>query len=110
MGDQIPLVAKVVALADSFDAMTTDRPYKKRRGMEDVVDDFRRNTGKQFAPEVVASLCRALLKEVSGETNPRRIIKLLGKNYVEPASVAPLLQALIDDLESGAFSIAAGNA
>ena len=110
MGDQIPLVAKIVALADSFDAMTTDRPYKKRRGMEDVVDDFRRNTGKQFAPEVVASLCRALLKEVSGETNHRRIIKLLGKNYVEPGSVAPLLQALIDDLESGAFSVSAGNA
>ncbi|MDT4967895.1 MAG: hypothetical protein QOJ64_2632 [Acidobacteriota bacterium] len=110
MGHQIPLVAKIVALADSFDAMTTDRPYKKRRGMEDVVDDFRRNTGKQFAPEVVAPLCRALLKEVSGETNPRRIIKLLGKNYVEPASVAPLLQALIDDLESGTFAVSAGNA
>jgi HD-GYP domain-containing protein (c-di-GMP phosphodiesterase class II) len=109
-GDQIPLVAKIVSLADSFDAMTTDRPYKKRRGMEDVVDDFRRNTGKQFAPEVVASFCRALLKEVNGEVKNRRIIKILGKDYIERKSVAPLLVALIEDLESGVFSATAGNA
>jgi hypothetical protein len=109
-GDQIPIVAKIVSLADSFDAMTTDRPYKKRRGMEEVVEDFRRNTGKQFAPEVVASFCRALLKEVNGETKTKRIIKLLGKDYVETERVAPLLEALIEDLESGAFSATAGNA
>jgi HD-GYP domain-containing protein (c-di-GMP phosphodiesterase class II) len=109
-GDQIPLVAKIVSLADSFDAMTTDRPYKKRRGFEEVVEDFRRNTGKQFAPEVVASFCRALLKEVNGETANRRIIKILGKDYVERESGAPLLEALIEDLESGAFSATAGSA
>ena len=108
-GDQIPLVAKIVSLADSFDAMTTDRPYKKRRGFVEVVEDFRRNTGKQFAPEVVASFCRALLKEISGETANRRIIKLLGKDYVEHKSGALLLEALIEDLESGAFSATAGN-
>ena len=109
-GDQIPIVAKIVSLADSFDAMTTDRPYKKRRGMEEVVEDFRRNTGKQFAPEVVASFCRALLKEVNGETKTKRIIKLLGKDYVETERVAPLLEALIKDLESGACGAAAGKA
>jgi hypothetical protein len=109
-GDQIPIVAKIVSLADSFDAMTTDRPYKKRRGMEEVVDDFRRNSGKQFAPEVVASFCRALLKEVTGEAKNKRIIKLLGKGYVETERIAPLLQSLIEDLESGALSTTAGNA
>jgi hypothetical protein len=109
-GDQIPLVAKIVSLADSFDAMTTDRPYKKRRGMDEVVEDFRRNTGKQFAPEVVASFCRALLKEVNGESKNKRIIKLLGKGYVETERDAPLLRKLIEDLESGALSSTAGNA
>ena len=109
-GDQIPIVAKIVSLADSFDAMTTDRPYKKRRGMEEVVEDFRRNTGKQFAPEVVASFCRALLKEVNGETKTKRIIRLLGKDYVETERIAPLLEALLHDLESGALSTKAGNA
>jgi hypothetical protein len=110
VGDQIPLVAKIVSLADSFDAMTTDRPYKKRRAMEEVVDDFRRNTGKQFAPEVVAPFCRALLKEVSGQSNPRRIIRILGKDYVERGRVEPMLQALIDDLDSGALTAVVGNA
>jgi HD-GYP domain-containing protein (c-di-GMP phosphodiesterase class II) len=90
--------------------MTTDRPYKKRRALEEVVEDFRRNTGKQFAPEVVAPFCRALLREVNGETTNRRISKLLGKDYIERERVAPLLQALIEDLESGAFSATAGNA
>jgi hypothetical protein len=106
-GDQIPLAAKIVSLADSFDAMTTDRPYRKRRGLEEVVDDFRRNTGKQFAPEVVAAFCRAMLKEVNGETNNRLFIKMLGKDYVEQERIAPLLQELIEDLESGAFNATA---
>jgi len=110
MGDQIPLGAKIVSLADSFDAMTTDRPYKKRRVMEEVVEDFRRNTGKQFAPEVVAPFCRALLKEVNGETKNVKIIRLLGKGYVETKRIAPMLEQFIDDLESGVFTAAAGTA
>jgi len=109
-GEEIPLVAKIVCVADSFDAMTTDRPYKKRRALEEVVDDFRRNSGKQFAPEVVIPFCRALFKELNGETANRRIVKLLGKDYVEQERIAPLLQALIEDLESGAITATAGNA
>lgn len=110
IGDQIPVGARIVALADSFDAMTTDRPYKKRRSLEDVVIDFRRNSGKQFAPEVVASLCRALLKEVTGETGERRILRMLGKGYVDPDRIAPLLAELIAELDSALFAKAAGNA
>jgi hypothetical protein len=98
-GDQIPMGAKIVALADSFDAMTTDRPYKRRRTFEDVVEDLRRNTNKQFGPEVVLAFCKALLKEINGETKKRTILKLLGKNYVEPERIIPLLAQLIKDLE-----------
>jgi HD-GYP domain-containing protein (c-di-GMP phosphodiesterase class II) len=109
-GDEIPIGAKIVALADSFDAMTTDRPYKRRRTLEEVVIDFRRNSGKQFAPEVVASLCRALLKEVNGESGDRRIVRMLGKGYVEPERIAPLLAELIAELDSGMFATASSNA
>jgi hypothetical protein len=109
-GDQIPMGAKIVALADSFDAMTTDRPYKRRRTLEDVVEDLRRNTGKQFGPEVVIAFCKALLKEVTGETKKRTIIKLLGKNYVEPERIIPLLAQLIKDLESVNIVAAASKA
>jgi hypothetical protein len=99
-GDQIPIGTKIITLADSFDAMTTNRPYKTRRSLEEVVEDFRRNTGKQFEAEVVISFCRALLREVKGETKGRPIMKLLGKDYVEPERIAPLLEALIVELES----------
>ncbi|HEV3470534.1 MAG TPA: HD domain-containing phosphohydrolase, partial [Pyrinomonadaceae bacterium] len=103
--EEIPLGAKIVSLADSFDAMTTDRPYRRRRSFGEVVADFRRNAGKQFAPEVVAALCRALLKEARGETRPRQIIRLLGKGYVEESSL-PLLEDLINDLEAGVAAAA----
>ena len=106
-GDQIPLGAKIVAVADSFDAMTTDRTYKRRKVFMEVVEDFRRNAGKQFAPEVLAALCRAMLKEMNGETKERLIVKMLGKDYLEPEKCRPLLVELIAELESGA-SLAAG--
>jgi len=97
--EQIPLGAKIVSLADSFDAMTTDRPYRRRRSFEDVVRDLRENSGKQFDGKVVAAFARALLKEVTGEAKERRIIKMLGKNYLEGEQVEPLLHDLITDLE-----------
>lgn len=108
-GDQIPFGAKIVALADSFDAMTTDRPYKTRCSFEDVIEDFRCNTGKQFDCEVVLALCRSLLKEISGQTAERRIMKILGKNYLDSDRVIPLLTELIAELDPNQKSAAAGS-
>jgi HD-GYP domain-containing protein (c-di-GMP phosphodiesterase class II) len=96
--EQIPLGAKIVSLADSFDAMTTDRPYRRRRSFEDVVRDLRQNSGKQFDGKVVAAFARALLKEVNGVTKERRIMKMLGKDYLQGENVPILLNDLINDL------------
>ena len=96
--EQIPLGAKIVSLADAFDAMTTDRPYRRRRSFEDVVRDLRENSGKQFDGKVVAAFARAILKELRGETKERRIIKVLGKGYLEGDNVPTLLEDLIADL------------
>ena len=109
-GDQIPFGAKIVALADSFDAMTTDRPYKTRRSFEDVIEDFRQNTGKQFDCLVVLALCRSLLKEISGQTAERRIMKILGKNYLNSERAIPLLTELIAELDPNQKSAVAGSA
>src|SRR5215204_3574885 len=106
--EQIPPGAKIVSLADSFDAMTTDRPYRRRRTFEDVVRDLRENSGRQFATPVVIALCRALLKEARGETRPRQMMRLLGKDYVEEQTI-PALEQLISDLEAGTHA-AAGQA
>jgi hypothetical protein len=98
--EQIPLGAKIVSLADSFDAMTTDRPYRRRRSFEDVVRDLRENSGKQFDGKVVAAFARAILKEVNGEVKKRPITKMLGKGYLEGENVAGLLTDLIADLSA----------
>ena len=97
--EQIPMGAKIVSLADSFDAMTTDRPYRRRRSFEDVIRDLRENSGKQFDGKVVAAFGRALLKEVNGELKKRPITKLLGKGYLEGENVSTLLADLIAELD-----------
>lgn len=109
-GDEIHIGAKIVNLADSFDAMTTDRPYKRRRTFEDVIEDLRRSTGRQFAPEVVIPFCRAILKELDGQTKDRRITKMLGRDYLNVERDIPLLNQLITELEAGMYSARAGTA
>jgi HD-GYP domain-containing protein (c-di-GMP phosphodiesterase class II) len=105
---QIPIGAKIVTMADSFDAMTTDRPYKTRRTFDEVIVDLRRNTGTQFDPVVVAAFCRALLKELNGETKERKFLKMLGKGYLDAEKDAPQLVELLSELEPPSQSAVAG--
>lgn len=93
---EIPFIAKIVNLADSFDAMTTDRPYKRRRPAADVFEDLQRNAGRQFAPEVVNALFRSLLKELQGETKEKRYRKLLGREYMEAEGLIPTLRTALN--------------
>jgi hypothetical protein len=106
-GEEIPLGARIVTLADSFDAMTTDRPYRTRRSFPDVVEDLRVNTGKQFDGRVVVAFCKALLEELLGTTKERRMMKMLGKSYLDSEHCVPLLQQLISELDSDHQSAAA---
>lgn len=99
-GEQIPMGAKIVSLADSFDAMTTDRPYRRRRTFEDVVRDLRENSGTQFDGRVVAAFARALLNEITGVAKERRITRMLGKGYLDGERVPELLTNLIAELEA----------
>jgi diguanylate cyclase (GGDEF)-like protein len=57
-GDAIPLAARIISVADVFDAMTTDRPYKKARSRDAAVAEIRRESGAQFDPLVVEALLR----------------------------------------------------
>ena len=52
-GDEIPPVARIFAVADTLDAMTTDRPYRTRRTWEQAVDEIVRESNRQFDPDVV---------------------------------------------------------
>ena len=92
----IPYIAKIVNLADSFDAMTTDRPYRHRRQVEDVIDDLKRNSGKQFAPELVSALLKAMFRELTGEANDKRFRRLLGREYMEAENLVPMLKTALN--------------
>ena len=54
-GEEIPLLARIVSVADSFDAMTTDRPYRKAFSIEEAILELRRCAGTQFDPILVES-------------------------------------------------------
>lgn len=97
---EIPYIAKLVNLADSFDAMTTDRPYKRRRPAGEVVEDLQRNSGKQFAPELVTALCRGMLKELTGEIKDKRFRRLLGRDYMEAESIVPMLKNALNGMSA----------
>lgn len=57
--EQIPLIARIVAVADAFDAMSSDRPYRKGMPEEKVHDVFRRGAGKQWDPAVIEAFFTA---------------------------------------------------
>jgi ribonuclease P protein subunit RPR2 len=54
-GRQIPLAARIFAVADSFDAMTSDRPYRRAMPIDVALEELRGGAGTQFDPEVVAA-------------------------------------------------------
>src|SRR5215213_9524123 len=95
---EIPYIAKVVNLADSFDAMTTDRPYKRRRPAGEVFEDLQRNSGKQFAPEIVSALFRGMLREVSGEVADKKFRRLLGREDMEAEGIVPMLKDALNGM------------
>ncbi len=63
LGEDIPLPARIVLVADAFDAMTTDRPYRSRRHVLAAIDELRGHTGTQFCPRVVRALERVYREE-----------------------------------------------
>jgi diguanylate cyclase (GGDEF)-like protein/PAS domain S-box-containing protein len=57
-GENIPLVCRILAVADAFEAMTSDRPYRKAMSHAETMEELRRNAGTQFDPDVVEQFMR----------------------------------------------------
>ena len=55
-GDEVPLPAQIILVADTFDALTSDRSYRRARDVPSALAEIRRNAGSQFFPSVVAAL------------------------------------------------------
>lgn len=74
-GAQIPLVGRIMAIADAFSAMTLDRAYRKCKTLDEGMAELRRCAGTQFDPELVEAFCRAIesrreqLERGMGETD-----------------------------------------
>jgi diguanylate cyclase (GGDEF)-like protein/putative nucleotidyltransferase with HDIG domain len=56
-GEEIPIESRIILVADAFEAITADRPYRAGRSAEDALDELLEHAGTQFAPQCVAALC-----------------------------------------------------
>jgi len=59
----IPLSARIIAVADAYDAMGSDRPYRKKLNKDKILNELKDQSGKQFDPEVVKALISVLDRE-----------------------------------------------
>ncbi|MFH0840234.1 MAG: HD domain-containing phosphohydrolase [Candidatus Omnitrophota bacterium] len=57
--DEIPIVARIISVADAFDAITSDRPYRKRISNKAALEKIKERAGTQFDPHVVEAFIRA---------------------------------------------------
>jgi len=61
-GEDIPLIARMICVADSFDAMNTNRVYRNRLTIENIIGEIEKNKGLQFDP-IIADVMLGLLRD-----------------------------------------------
>jgi HD-GYP domain-containing protein (c-di-GMP phosphodiesterase class II) len=75
-GDEIDITARIIAVADSFDAMTSNRPYRKGLTLDEAFEELRKFSGSQFDPEIVDAFFAADVMEAFFAANSRQKILL----------------------------------
>jgi putative nucleotidyltransferase with HDIG domain len=66
-GEEIPLVARIIGVADTFDAMTTTRPYQKAMTLEYVIEKMKSMSGSRFDPKIIEAFLKAV---TAGDMTP----------------------------------------
>jgi hypothetical protein len=93
-GDEIPMLARVLTVADAFEAMTADRPYRPPRTEAEALKELQRCAGSQFDPRCVDALIAAL-----AETElERRAIGAQQPGDVEPDEARAIFVAVCDGM------------
>jgi HD-GYP domain-containing protein (c-di-GMP phosphodiesterase class II) len=59
IGEGIPIGARIIMIADTIDAMTTDRPYRKALSLQRALDELAKHAGRQFDPKLVALVAKS---------------------------------------------------
>lgn len=59
-GEQIPLGARILAIADAVDSMLSERPYRRKKSLDEVVADLKSNKGKHFDPVLVEKFLKII--------------------------------------------------
>ncbi|MCA1621834.1 MAG: HD domain-containing protein [Acidobacteria bacterium] len=91
-GDQIPMQARIVSVADTFDAMTTDRPYQKGMSLEDALERIKTFVGTRYDGVVVQALVEACqagqIAAGRVKLSARAKELMAGTSYTKPAALA----------------------
>ncbi len=75
-GDEIDITARIIAVADSFDAMTSNRPYRNGLSLDDAFEELRKFSGSQFDPEIVDAFFASDVMDAFFTANSRQKILL----------------------------------
>lgn len=94
MGENIPIGSRIIMVADTLDAMTTDRPYRKALTLSKALEEMTRHSGRQFDPRLVE-----LVKKSPG------IRRLLGPQLVSEGSSVPSMSTHSRALRTGARAV-----
>jgi putative nucleotidyltransferase with HDIG domain len=93
-GDAIPIGARIIMIADTVDAMTTDRPYRRALTLAKALEELVKYSGRQFDPSLVELVCRS-----------PSIRRLLGPQLVPATSQIPSMQAPSRTARTGARGV-----
>lgn len=96
-GDQIYVGAKIICLADAFDAMTSNRPYRHRLSFEKTLKEIRKNIHVQFESRIVSAFFSVLKKEIEGKLHDQKILPNLDDHF-NPQVIHSLLELTIAEL------------
>lgn len=110
-GDKIPLGARIFALADTIDAITTDRPYRQALSLDYACSEIRRESGRQFDPhitEVFFAIPQKMIREII-LTEKRRTIRLPFQTRVYCRQIAKNYRARSVDISEGGMLLEHGH-
>ncbi|MCX5716835.1 MAG: HD-GYP domain-containing protein [Nitrospirae bacterium] len=100
-GEELSDGVKILAIADAFDAMTTDRPYRRKLSLAEALHEVKNCLGTQFDSRISNVFFRVLQKEINGETKKAQILPhfALDKGF-DPTVITTLLETITAELSA----------